>query len=88
MTLVVPDARPTNAILIEFGLRQKFAVLLFKMCSTDHNEILQTSRQCNCKQKFIVISGAYFKEGTPNFDRISNSIEIPLVGRTPGHNIS
>ena len=39
-------ARPTNYISIEFEIRPKFAVLRFKMCSTDHYEILHTSLQC------------------------------------------
>ena len=36
-------------ISIEFQIRSKLAVLLFKMCFTDHTEILHTSRQCNCR---------------------------------------
>ena len=44
----LPGARPTNDISIEFEIRPKFAVLWFKLYSTDHNEILHTSRQCNC----------------------------------------
>ena len=43
-----PGAYPTNDILIKFEIRPKFAVLRFKMYSTDHNEILHMSRQCNC----------------------------------------
>ena len=57
---------PTKNISIEFEILPKFAMLWYKMYSTDHNEILNYS--------------------TPNFDRISNSIEIPIVGRAPGHN--
>ena len=48
-TFPLPGARPTNDISIEFEIRPKFAVLWFKMYSTDHNEILHTSRQCNCR---------------------------------------
>ena len=44
-----PGARPTNDISIEFEIQPKFAVLWFKMYSTDHNEILHTSRQCKCR---------------------------------------
>ena len=44
-----PGARPTNDISIEFEIRPNFAVLWFKMFSTDHNEISHTSRQCNCR---------------------------------------
>ena len=46
--IVMPGARPTNGISIEFEIRPKFAVIWFRMYSTDHNEILRTSRQCNC----------------------------------------
>ena len=48
-TAVWPGALPTNAISIEFEIWPKFAVLWFKMCSTDHNKILHTSRQYNCR---------------------------------------
>ena len=44
-----PGARPTNDIWIEFKIRPKFQVMLFKMYSTDHNEVLHTSWQCNCR---------------------------------------
>ena len=44
--------RPTNHISIEFEIRPKFAVLLFKMYSADHNEILRTPRQCNCRDVY------------------------------------
>ena len=42
-------AGPTNDISIEFEIQPKFAVLWFKIYSTDHNEILHMSRQCNCR---------------------------------------
>ena len=35
-----PGACPTNDISIVFKIWPKFAVLLFKIYSTDHNEIL------------------------------------------------
>ena len=57
-------ARPTNDISIEFETRPKFAVLWFKTYSTDHNEILHMSRQCNCREAwkhFVVIGYVYFK---------------------------
>ena len=44
-----PGARPTNDISIEFEIRPKFAVLWFKIYSTDPNDILHTSWQCNCR---------------------------------------
>ena len=42
-------ARPTNDISIEFEIRPKLAVFCFKIYSTDHNEILYTSRQYDCR---------------------------------------
>ena len=44
-----PGARPTNDIPIEFEICPKFAVLWFKIYSTNHNKILYMSRQCNCR---------------------------------------
>ena len=41
-------ARPTNGISIEFEIRSKFGIPLFKMCESDHNKILHTSRRCYC----------------------------------------
>ena len=82
-----PGARPTNDISIEFEIRPKFAGLWFKMHSTDHNEILHTSRQCNCRDvcKISLWSVTYILNwSTQNIGRISNSIEISLVGRAPG----
>ena len=43
-----PGARPTIDISIEFEIRPNFAVLWFKIYSSDHNKMLHTSRQCNC----------------------------------------
>ena len=40
---------PTNDISIEFEIRLKFEVPYCKMYSTDYNEILHISRQCNCR---------------------------------------
>ena len=42
-------ARPTNDISFGFEIRPKLAVLWFEIYSTDHNEILHMSRQCNCR---------------------------------------
>ena len=44
-----PGARPTDDISIEFEIRAIFALLWFQIYSTDHNKILLTSRQCNCR---------------------------------------
>ena len=40
---------PTNNISIKFEIRPKYAVFWFIMYSTDHNEILHMSQQCNCR---------------------------------------
>ena len=44
-----PGPRPTNGISIEFEVIPKYEVLWFKVSSIDHNEILHTPRQCNCR---------------------------------------
>ena len=58
--ITMPGACPTNDISIEFETRPKFAVLWFKMYSTDHNEIMHMSRRV---QNFVVIGYIYFKPG-------------------------
>ena len=47
--IYIYDARSTDGISIEYEIRSKFAVLWFKMCSTDYNEILRTWRQYYCR---------------------------------------
>ena len=49
ITYPEPGTRPTNDIAIEFEIWPKFAVLWFNLYSTDHNKMLHTSRQCNCR---------------------------------------
>ena len=51
-------ARPTNDISIEYEIRSKFVVLWVKMCSTDQNEILHTSRV----QNFVMISRICYEQ--------------------------
>ena len=48
-----PGPRPTNDTSIEFEIRPKFEVLLFKLCKTDRNESLHTARQCNYRDVYI-----------------------------------
>ena len=53
----------------------------------DHNDILHTSRQCHCRDvcKISLWSVEYIRNySVLNFYRISNSIEICLVGQAPG----
>ena len=75
-------ARPTNDISISFEIRPKFAVLWFKIYSTDHNEILHKPRQCNCRGvcKISLWSVEHILNySAPNFDRIS--VQFGTAGR-------
>ena len=47
--VITPGARLTNDISIEFEIGPKFGVPWFEIYYTDHNEILYTLRQCNCR---------------------------------------
>ena len=76
----------TNGISIKFQIRPNFAVLWFKTCSTDRNEILHTSQKLHCHVACAISlwSAKYIlNQSTAKFGRISNSIEISLVGRAP-----
>ena len=58
------------------------------MYLTNHNDILHTSWQLHCRDVSTILlwSVVYiFNQSTTNFGRISNSIEMPLVGRAPGN---
>ena len=82
----VPRARHTDGISVEFYVRSKFGVRWFKICLADHNEILHTSRQCNCRDvcKISLWSIEYISnQSTTNVGRTSNSIKISLAGRAP-----
>ena len=74
---------PTNRISIEFKIQSDFAMLWFKMCSTDHNKMLHTSRQCYCYDvcKSSLWSVEYIMKQRIHW--IKNSIEISLVGWAP-----
>ena len=61
-------------------------MLYFKTDSTDHSEILHTSRQLHCHDvcKISLWSAEnILNQGNANFGQISNSIEMLLVGRAP-----
>ena len=67
--------RPTNDISIEFEIQWKFVLLLFVTYSADHNQIMHTSRQCNCRDvcKISLWSLEHIlNQSIPNFDRFSN----------------
>ena len=86
-----PGARPINDISIEFEIRSNFAVLWSIIYSTDHNEILHTSRQCYCRDvcKMSLWSAKYvMNKSIAKCHWISNLIEIQLVGQAPVLNIS
>ena len=68
-------------------IQWNFVMVLFITYSADHNEILHTSRQLHCHDvcKIPLWSAEYIlNQSTAYFGRISNSIEISLVGRAPG----
>ena len=72
-----PVACPTKGISIELEIWSKFAMLWFKMYqySTDHKEILHTSRQWRV-QNFVAIGWAYL-----NHSKFwTNWIEMPWYG--------
>ena len=78
-----PRARPAYDISIKFEIQAKFVVLWFKMGSTDHNEILHTSRQYYYRDvcKISLWSAEYvMNKNIAKFDWISNLFEILLVG--------
>ena len=75
----IPGTCPTNGTSIEFEIWPKVGVLGFKTYSADHNKILHMSRQL-CKISLWLVENI-LNYSTPNFDRISNSIEIPFVRR-------
>ena len=75
--------RPTNDISIAIEIQWKFLMLLFITYSADHNEIVHKSQQRNCPNVCKIslwLVGHVLNQSTPNY-----SIEIPLVGRTPGY---
>ena len=44
-SLLLPGPHPTNDISVKFKFWSKLKLRQFKVCSTDYNEILHTSRQ-------------------------------------------
>ena len=77
---------PSPVPLTTFRLNSKLDQHLCSglMNFIDHIEILHPSRQCNCHDmcKISLWSVEYvLNYSTPNSYRISNSIEIPLVGQ-------
>ena len=61
-------------------------MLWFKVYPTDYNELLHTSRQCDCRvacKMSLWLIKHILNWGTATLGRISNSIES-LVGRAPG----
>ena len=50
-----PGGHPTHVISIKFKIPQKFQMLWFKMCSTDHSKILHTSWQLHCHDMYKIL---------------------------------
>ena len=74
---------PINCIFIDFEIRSKFTMLGFKMCSTDHNEILHTSRRVTvvtCTKNVLWLVEYVMNKRITEIHWIFNSIEISLVG--------
>ena len=82
-----PGARPTNSFSIEVEIRSIFGVLCSKICSTNHNEMLHTSRQLECRDMHNMswwLTEYIMNTSIIKFHWISTSIEISLVARAPG----
>ena len=82
-----PGACPTNCILIKFEIQLNFVMLLFRTYLAIHNEIMHTSLQCNCRDGCRISLWSVeniLNKSALNFEKISNSIEIPLLSRSSG----
>ena len=82
-----PGARPTDGILVEFEIRSGFRVLWFEVCLADRRGTLHMSRQLHCRGVCKILwwsVGYILGRSAADFDRVSNSIEVSLVGRAPG----
>ena len=69
---------------IEFEVRSNFVVFWFKTCSTNHKEILHTSRQLHCCDvcKILLwLAEHVMNKSITKFHWISNFIQLSLVGR-------
>ena len=80
---------PFNGIWIKFETQPKFGLLYLKIYSTNHNKIFHMSQQLHCHDmcNISLWSGeCNINQSTANFGRVSNLIEIWLVGHAPGLN--
>ena len=80
-------ARPTNDILMKFEIHRQFCNALVQNESDWSLQILHTPRQEDCRNvnKITLWSvEQILNQSTEIFYRISNSIEISLVGGAPG----
>ena len=69
-------------------IRSKFSVLWFKMCSTNHNEVLHMPHQYYCRDvcKISLWSAEYaMNPCIAKFNWILISIKISIVGQAPAH---
>ena len=61
-------------------------MLLFTLYSANHNKIMHMSRQYNCRDMYKISLWSIehiLNQNTTNFDQISNSAEISLLGWVP-----
>ena len=81
--ILAPGTRPTNGIFDWIRSSIKF---WFKTCSTNHKEILHTSRQLHCCDMckiLLWLAEHVMNKSITKFHWISNFIELSLVGRAP-----
>ena len=79
-----PGARATNDISIEFEILWNFVMLLFSQSPQNFAHVTTVTLSWRVQMWSV---DRILKQSTANFDRISNSIEIPLVGREPGYSL-
>ena len=88
-TQLWPGHHPTSDNSIKCEIRPKFEVILFKIYSTNNNEILHMSQQwhyCDICKILLWSVDQVLNYSNPNFDRILNLIpicSILFVGQWP-----
>ena len=82
-----PGLAPVPLTVLRSNSKFDQNMVRFKICSNNHTEILHTSRQLHCRDVYkISLRPAEYilSQSTANFARISNSMDISLVGRALG----
>ena len=87
-TVITAGPHPTNGISIEFEIRSKLGLFYFKICSTDHNDILRhTSRQMHCRDVCNILLWSVEYILSRRHCKLWSNFEFDrniLVGRAPG----